>query len=348
MQIRLKNIITAVSLVISSCSIALIIGEFYFRFFNPQPIVPRYVETSVYGIRKNIGNVRGRMVTPEYQHNFNTNAQGFRGTKEYAVDKPANVYRIIVLGDSVALGHGVEDNETFSALLEEQLSSERPTEVINMGVSGFGTAEELIQLQNLGIKYDPDIVILTYFQNDPYNNAVCRLFTVKNGELCRHENSFVPAMYLRDRLYKIPGYAFLSQHSHLLNFLRHRFSRYFLQKLGEEIKVTRVIPHTLTDEQATLTALLINKIISITGEKEIPLVVLNIPSVRGKYLINNLPVELIDFNEMAYVVDCTKELYDKYDAEVLAYKRDCHLTPFTHRLIGELLADFIKAELWRM
>jgi hypothetical protein len=88
------------------------------------------------------------MISPgKWKHSFNTNSQGFRGTKEYSLKKPDNKYRIIVLGDSVTIGHGVEDDETYSAVLERELSKIKPTEVINMAVSGFGNAEELIQLR---------------------------------------------------------------------------------------------------------------------------------------------------------------------------------------------------------
>ncbi len=161
-----RIVVFNIFLIIITCIIVLTIGEIYFRLFKPQSIVPRYVETSSYGIRKNIGNVRGKMITSEYKHKFNTNSQGFRGKREYSLEKPPNTNRIVVLGDSVTLGHGVEDEETFSAVLEKRLSQIKPTEVINMGVSGFGTAEELIQLRNVGLKYNPDLAILAYFPND--------------------------------------------------------------------------------------------------------------------------------------------------------------------------------------
>src|SRR5262245_27985866 len=102
----MASLLTCVSLLFS-----FLIAEAYFRVLDPQPIIPRYVETSDYGIRKNIANVHGEIVVREYRHGFTTNSQGFRGTKEYAIAKPPGVYRVIVLGDSVTVGHGVEDHE---------------------------------------------------------------------------------------------------------------------------------------------------------------------------------------------------------------------------------------------
>jgi hypothetical protein len=63
-------------------------AEIGFRVLSPQAIVPRYVETSPYGIRQNIPQVRGEMITPEYRHGFSTNSQGMRGVREYVVEKP--------------------------------------------------------------------------------------------------------------------------------------------------------------------------------------------------------------------------------------------------------------------
>src|SRR5574341_82819 len=199
-----------------SLACGLLVAEEALRLFAPQPIIPRYVETGPYGIRRNIAHVRGEMIVPEYRHRFATNSAGFRGIKEYAPTKPAGTYPSIVLGESVALGHGVGDEETFAALLEQDLNRNRPTEVLNLGVSGFGTAEELIQLRHVGLAYQPDLVVLAYFPNDPYNNVVSRLFNVVDGALVPDHPGFAPALYIRDRLYSLPGWSFLCQHSHLV------------------------------------------------------------------------------------------------------------------------------------
>lgn len=342
---KLRNIFLKISLIIISCLIAFIIIELYIRIFNAQSIIPRYVDTSPYGIRKNIGNVRGKMITSEYSHKLTTNSQGFRGTKEYSLKKPLNVYRIIVLGDSLTLGYGVEDEETFSAVLEKRLSSAKPSEAINMGVSGFGTAEELIQLREVGLDYNPDLVILAYFTNDSYNNIVSKLFKVKDGKLVRDHESFVPAIFIRDRLYKIPGYSFLSQHSHLLNFIRKRFSSRIARKLAKKNKFITTSPRVLSEEHANLTALLINEIITEVARFKIPLIILNIPHINRNDIFSNLPVDLIKKNDTTYLIDVQKEIYYGYSNDKIAYKNDLHPTPFAHELIAKYLESFIKQKI---
>lgn len=342
-----SNVFLNVAIFIISLIMFFAIGEIYFRLFRPQQIVPRYVESGSYGIRKNIANVRGEMITHEYRHKFSTNSQGFRGLKEYSFRKNKDVFRIVVLGDSVTLGHGVEDHDTFSALLEKRLSTERSSEVLNMGVSGFGTGEELIQLEKVGLKYNPDLVILAYFPNDPYNNIVSKLYKVVNGKLLKDQNSFVPAIFIRDHLNSIPGYSFLSQRSHLINFLRNSLSYYFITKLAEESNLDpSTSPKKLTEKEATLTVALIEQMYKELNKNNIPLIVLNIPVLQLGEVYSNFPDELINSQVNSVVVDVNKQIFDGYAPNDLYYIVDCHPKPLGHQLIAEWLETYIKRNLW--
>ena len=69
---------------------------------------------------------------------------------------------IAVLGDSFAMGFGVNDNETFSALLENKIN--KP--VYNLAVSGYGTIRELIRFEKSGLANSVDTVIIQYCYND--------------------------------------------------------------------------------------------------------------------------------------------------------------------------------------
>lgn len=73
---------------------------------------------------------------------------------------------IAVVGDSHAMGWGVNDRETFSAHL--QRLSGRP--VYNLGVASYGTARELIRLEKSGVLDKVDTIILQYCNNDKSEN----------------------------------------------------------------------------------------------------------------------------------------------------------------------------------
>jgi hypothetical protein len=105
------------------------------------------------------------------------NSVGLRD-REHTLEKPPHTYRIAVLGDSYAEARQVNQEETFWALLEAKLNRCRPfgektnIEVINFGVSGYGTAQELQTLRYRVWNYSPDMVLLAFLTgNDVCNNS---------------------------------------------------------------------------------------------------------------------------------------------------------------------------------
>lgn len=106
------------------------------------------------------------------------NQYGMRG-REYSRKKPTGVYRILLVGDSIALGWGVPEERTLSSLLEARLN-QNPTlysahtpsgvrnrfEVINAGVGNHNTTQELAHLRKNGMSFKPDLLLLLYFIND--------------------------------------------------------------------------------------------------------------------------------------------------------------------------------------
>jgi hypothetical protein len=97
----------------------------------------------------------------------NTNSKGLRGTTHYEYARTPGKQRILVLGDSFTFGTGVSDDETYSHYLESALPN---TEVLNLGVQGYGQDQMLLYLKEEGLKYHPDIVILGFAFMDTYRN----------------------------------------------------------------------------------------------------------------------------------------------------------------------------------
>jgi len=102
-----------------------------------------------------------------------TNSFGLR-EGERTKAKPPGVYRIIALGDSITMGWGVPQDMTYPAQLERKLNAQPPKgfpeglryEVLNLGVGNYNTAQEVMRLRNIGLAFDPDLIILGYFIND--------------------------------------------------------------------------------------------------------------------------------------------------------------------------------------
>ncbi len=101
------------------------------------------------------------------------NSQGLRD-KEYSLKKPDNTYRIVVIGDSITFGWGVEQEFTYPDVLEKKLNEKPPAgfpanvkyEVLNLGVGNYNTFQEVRRLKRIGLKYNPDLVLMGFFIND--------------------------------------------------------------------------------------------------------------------------------------------------------------------------------------
>lgn len=129
-----------------------------------------YIYDHTLGWRGN-PQVEGLHTGPGFQVPVRLNSRGFRDT-EIPYDKSPGVYRILVLGDSFVWGWGVRDSQRLTAVLAERLvDRRRRVEVINLGMAGYGTDQEYLLLQQEGLKYHPDLVVLAYTtDNDVYDN----------------------------------------------------------------------------------------------------------------------------------------------------------------------------------
>jgi len=95
-------------------------------------------------------------------------ARGNRG-RELSVPKAGNRRRLIVLGDSIAFGLDVSDEETFTHLLDVR---DNGIEAGNLAVQGYGSGQELLVLLREGLRYDPDVVLLAFCLSNDFADAV--------------------------------------------------------------------------------------------------------------------------------------------------------------------------------
>ena len=119
---------------------------------------------------------------PEYAITESFNSRGVRGP-EYSLEKPSDEYRIVVLGDSFTEGYTVEFEELFSEVLKRRLSEQtgRRIEVINLGVGGYSTDQELLLYQTEGRQYHPDLTVLMFHDNDTWFNRQARYGPWRRG-----------------------------------------------------------------------------------------------------------------------------------------------------------------------
>jgi hypothetical protein len=79
--------------------------------------------------------------------------------------------RIVILGDSFAFASAIEQESIFPVLLENLLNKTGHYEVINAGVPGYGTAQEMLFMKDLADKrIVGDMYVLMIFLNDILDN----------------------------------------------------------------------------------------------------------------------------------------------------------------------------------
>ena len=96
------------------------------------------------------------------------NSHGFRG-REVDNDPIKSGFRVVVVGDSIAFGQGIHEQETLAAQLERELrsSSERAAEVVNLGVPTYNTCQEYTRFKEYALPLQPSVAVVVYVDNDP-------------------------------------------------------------------------------------------------------------------------------------------------------------------------------------
>lgn len=192
---RLRARLLAVA---AGVALALLAAEAGLRLFAPDsPVYAIADDVLGYRLRPGVSGV----YAIEGRSHFAINGDGWRDV-ERPRDKPPGTLRIAVLGDSFTLALQVEQERTFWWILGERLRADprlrgRPVEVLNFGVNGFGTAQELLALRHYAGGYAPDLVLLAFVTgNDVMNNSRAlqrdahRPYFVRHGEELVLDDSF--------------------------------------------------------------------------------------------------------------------------------------------------------------
>lgn len=81
-------------------------------------------------------------------------------------------HRVLFLGDSFVGGYTVDREHLFADLLEDAYEAEgRQVEVINAGLQGYSTDQQLVWLRENGARFAPDVVVLFPYENDIWWNG---------------------------------------------------------------------------------------------------------------------------------------------------------------------------------
>jgi lysophospholipase L1-like esterase len=126
------------------------------------------------------------VVSAENRQAVHINSHGCRD-RERSYEKPEGTVRIAVLGNSWTEALQVPLEKTYPAVLESHLQEQncfngRRIEVLNFGVAGYSTGQELLALQQEVWKYKPDVVLLAFYSARDIANNIRELNNAANPE----------------------------------------------------------------------------------------------------------------------------------------------------------------------
>jgi hypothetical protein len=207
--------------VLLSFLVAFAVAEVAVRLISPQGVGPRqFVFNPELGeipvpLQHGVEDYPG-----VFRFTYRNNSLGWRGRREYREARQTD-YRVLFLGDSFTYGTGVNDDQTFAALVEKDLRADRMSvEVINAGCPGKGTDYALKCFQTLGRKFHPDLTVLGFYLNDFQDNSRGEYYHIgRRGELRVKalERNQDAIKTLTDRL---PLYNWLISWSHAANLIK--------------------------------------------------------------------------------------------------------------------------------
>jgi len=354
---KIKNILVNLSMSILFIVISFIIAEFIVRslYKDENILFPRYHTDAQYGqftLRKIRPNSVFWHTSPDGKWKFTINKRGLRNDKDFEYEKAEGTIRIISLGDSHTQGYESRQDLTFSAIMEKYLNAHgHKAEVINAGISGFSSAEELLYLENEGIKYKPDFVVLGFFANDFQDNIKANFFKLEeNGNLLIQKKEHIPGVKIQNIIYSLPLVKWLSENSYFYSLLFNNTWKYFKDRLSKRAS-DRVVEYAIptqknfSDYQTALTYALIKRMYEFCQKHSIKLIIIDIPQIAGKNLNKTSFPDSLSQNIANYCdgyIFSESLLFDYSGvAEIHRPHGNRHISEFTHTLLGVAIAKKI-------
>jgi hypothetical protein len=314
-----------------------------------QPKFPRRVVSAPWGLRINEPGARYRHKSADVTVYFQINGQGMRADRDFPHAKPAGTKRIVSLGDSFTVGYEVAAEDTFSSVLERELRRDGiPVEVLNCGVSGFSTAEECLYLERELLRYQPDLVLVSFFPNDFDDNLRTGLFRLEGDKLVGGEGNYVPAGGFGDFLNRNPFFNLLSERSNAFCALKEAATSFFKRQMVEEgteraAAAEKPQGDELTKLRRRLGAAIFERLYGVTQRAGIPLVIHSIPARREapeRALEELFPSEYFDVQRGGLLFVSAKKVLDPEVGQHPLYfdRSHGHWTPRSHELAGKELA----------
>lgn len=154
--------------VLLSIAFSLFVAEFALSYFNSNQVSEERMDPGMILYDAQLGwklkpGWSGNHHHLDYDVRYTINKDGFRGR---VFSQAENSYAVV--GDSFSFGLGVNDDETFTALLNNEKNS--PTEFYNFSVPGYSTDQQLLLINKRVDKISANTLLVVYLGNDIFDN----------------------------------------------------------------------------------------------------------------------------------------------------------------------------------
>jgi len=259
-------------------------------------------------------SVNVRHKTQDFDIGIQLNSRGERDD-ESAPEEMARHGKLLLLGDSLAFGWGVEVGDSLANRLEVALDRE----VRNLAVSGYGTDQELLKLRLEGLSQKPVAVIVVFCDNDVEEVLRDFMYGTRKPRFTLAGDRLV--------LESVPGpEEFWESASYLYRSVRKQVIQYSRAPLSE-------------DEQRAGRRLVLRLFTALAEDLE---------RVSAALIIVHAGAAWIESGfvrpDNAFVLDVLPSLRAAEATGSVVFAHDPHWNARGHRAVADALAAFVKAQ----
>ena len=280
------------------------------------------------------------------------NGKGLRGP-ELNYKKPPNVIRVLYLGDSITFGYKLADYEqTFPYQIESILKANYRynIETVNAGVGGYSPWQEYKYLTMEGVKYSPDLMIVSFVLNDVVEKFELSRFG-GTDEGYQLGNTVITTI---DKLTQLSSIAYFTKK--IGSRLRFGNDIENEAETTELLNVKSLILNTedkIMNSAWEMTLLNLGKIIEFAKTNKIPIIVAIFPY---KFQFDNIQTlsypqrKIISFTKDYDIpaIDLLSALAAKIKDNMLdknaLFLDENHLSALGNKIVANILVEFIQGE----
>ena len=344
----MRSVIGRLAAIAFGVAMAAMFGEIGVRFLAPQPLQHIQLDDQIYFVNRPFARFTYAR-EDEYSVEVAYNAWGFRGPIP-APNPASGITRIILIGDSQTEGLQVRYEETYGEVLRRNLERMLPYrrfEVVNLGVSAYGTHQEVLMLRRYGARVRPCWVVLgLYPGNDLADNVRLPLVVedASGARLAEHRFSIGHRLWLGTKVW-------LGSVSHLYVLSVSRVKELFSRPLSRAGIMEPSSPPVAGESRPlVLTEQLLRIARNDATSLGSRLIVLMIPE-RAQIMRPAAPepsslddvdqqfLVWFEHERILYLATSTALHAAHRRGERAFFLRDGHLNATGHRVVGEALAN---------